>query len=100
MVARHGRPIVSGACCSIKTADGVRTAMEADAYIKSLKFSGATALGTAIEQRVITPFVVQPAQQNRLAKPVLVIWCSASPLPAQNLHLVAPHQQHQWSAAM
>ena len=31
-----------------------------------------TPLGTAIEQRVITPFVVQPAQQLALSKPVLV----------------------------
>ena len=31
-----------------------------------------TALGTAIEERVIKPFVVQPAQQHMLSKPVLV----------------------------
>ncbi len=68
---------IAAACCSSKTGDGIRSAAEADAYIRSLKFSGMTALGTAIEQRVITPFVVQPAQQHRLSKPVLVSICSA-----------------------
>ena len=66
---------VSATRRSSKTGDGIRSAAEADAYIRSLKFSGMTALGTAIEQRVITPFVVQPAQQHLLSKPVLVCLC-------------------------
>ena len=60
------------AWCSKKTGDGIRTGAEADAYIRSLNFSGMTALGTAIEERVILPFVVQRAQQHTLSKPVLV----------------------------
>ena len=57
---------------SAKTGDGIRTAAEADAYVGGLNFSGMTPLGTAIEQRVIEPFVVRPAQQLALSKPVLV----------------------------
>ena len=34
-----------------------------------------TALGTAIEERVILPFVVQRAQNHTLSKPVLVSTC-------------------------
>ena len=58
--------------CSPAVGDGIRTAADAEAYVSGLKFSGMTALGSAIEQRVITPFVVQPAQRNALSKPVLV----------------------------
>jgi hypothetical protein len=54
------------------TGDGIRSAADAEAYIGGLKFSGMTALGTAIEKRVIEPFVVQPAQQHAHSKPVLV----------------------------
>ncbi len=72
IASQNDRKLQIFACCSKNTGDGIRTGAEADAYIRSLKFSGMTALGTAIEERVILPFVVQRAQNHTLSKPVLV----------------------------
>ncbi|KAM0785992.1 hypothetical protein ACM66B_006810 [Microbotryomycetes sp. NB124-2] len=39
----------------------------------SVKFSGLTPLGTALNQKILEPLLLGPARQNRLQKPVLVI---------------------------
>ena len=63
--------LVCGAC-STKAGDGIRTSAQAQEYIASLPFSGTTALGTAIERRILVPFLIKPLQQRTLKKPILV----------------------------
>ena len=58
--------------CSSKAGDGIRTAVQAQAYVASLPFSGMTALGTAIERRILEPFLIKPLKQRTLKKPILV----------------------------
>ncbi|SCZ94763.1 BZ3500_MvSof-1268-A1-R1_Chr12-1g03642 [Microbotryum saponariae] len=43
------------------------------ALVGQVKFSGLTPLGTAMQQKILEPLVLQPARQGRLQKPVLVI---------------------------
>ncbi|KAK4046134.1 hypothetical protein OIV83_006330 [Microbotryomycetes sp. JL201] len=40
---------------------------------QSVKFSGLTPLGTALNQKILEPLVLGPARQNRLQKPVLIV---------------------------
>ena len=89
-------PDAHALCRSPAMGDGIRSAAEAEAYIRSLKFSGMTALGTAIETRVIEPFVVQPAQRHALSKPVLVraIALAYPSATSQVTHLNQDRLQH------
>ncbi|SCV72931.1 BQ2448_6856 [Microbotryum intermedium] len=41
--------------------------------VNQVKFSGLTPLGTAMQQKILEPLVLQPARQGRLQKPVLII---------------------------
>ncbi|KAL8293601.1 hypothetical protein RQP46_000302 [Phenoliferia psychrophenolica] len=43
------------------------------ALINQVKFSGLTPLGTSLQQKILAPLVLGPAQQGRLQKPVLII---------------------------
>ncbi|KAI8808120.1 hypothetical protein BJ742DRAFT_291269 [Cladochytrium replicatum] len=53
--------------------DNLRTPDECDALISSIRFAGMTPLGTALEQRVIRPFVIDRVNSQTMKKPVLVI---------------------------
>lgn len=53
--------------------DNIRTAMEADRFVQSLRFSGMTPLGTQMENRILKPMVFEPVKRRTLQKPVLVI---------------------------
>ncbi|KAI8808122.1 hypothetical protein BJ742DRAFT_772442 [Cladochytrium replicatum] len=53
--------------------DNLRTPDECDALISSLRFAGMTPLGTALEQRVLRPFVLDRIASSSLKKPVLII---------------------------
>jgi hypothetical protein len=41
--------------------------------LQQVRFSGLTPLGTALDQKIIQPLVLGPAQSNTLQKPVLII---------------------------
>jgi hypothetical protein len=41
--------------------------------LQQIKYSGLTPLGTSMDQKILQPLVLGPAQQNRLQKPVLII---------------------------
>ncbi|KAJ3117789.1 hypothetical protein HDU96_005570 [Phlyctochytrium bullatum] len=53
--------------------DHLKTAQQIDTLVNSVNFHGMTPLGTQLRQRVLEPFVFQPAAQRLLRKPVLVI---------------------------
>lgn len=42
-------------------------------YIRRAKFKGVTPLGTALDQKILQPMLVRPAQQRQLRKPLLVV---------------------------
>ncbi|CAG8223180.1 unnamed protein product [Penicillium nalgiovense] len=58
---------------SSEKGDGIRNAEDVERLVSQVRFSGLTPLGTSLRSKVIDPMVVQPAQANRLDKPVLVI---------------------------
>lgn len=58
---------------SSEKGDGIRNAEDVERLVSRVRFSGLTPLGTSLRSKVIDPMVVQPAQANRLDKPVLVI---------------------------
>ncbi|EKV13163.1 Transcription factor RfeF, putative [Penicillium digitatum PHI26] len=58
---------------SSEVGDGIRNADDVNRLVSRVRFSGLTPLGTNLKTKVIDPMVVQPAQANRLEKPVLVI---------------------------
>ncbi|BGO95450.1 hypothetical protein NBRC10512_001418 [Rhodotorula toruloides] len=51
----------------------VTNEQHAQALVSSVQFSGLTPLGTALNQKILQPLVIQPAYSNILRKPVLVI---------------------------
>jgi uncharacterized protein YegL len=53
--------------------DNVRTAIDAQRFVQSLKFSGMTPLGTQLENRILKPMVFEPIKRRSLQKPVLVV---------------------------
>lgn len=42
-------------------------------YIRKAKFKGITPLGTALDQKILQPMLVRPAQARQLRKPLLVV---------------------------
>jgi len=53
--------------------NGIRTQQEVQQLIGQIKFSGLTPMGTQLHAKVIEPLLLQPARQNRLDKPVLIL---------------------------
>ncbi|KAJ3117782.1 hypothetical protein HDU96_005563 [Phlyctochytrium bullatum] len=53
--------------------DRLRTPDDIQSLIARVNFSGLTPLGTQLERKVLNPFVLDPASQRQLRKPVLVI---------------------------
>jgi Mg-chelatase subunit ChlD len=53
--------------------DNISTEAQAMQLIQQVRFSGLTPLGTSLNQKVLQPLVLQPAAQNRLQKPVVVV---------------------------
>uniref|UniRef100_A0A0K3CPW9 VWFA domain-containing protein n=1 Tax=Rhodotorula toruloides TaxID=5286 RepID=A0A0K3CPW9_RHOTO len=51
----------------------VTNEQQAQALVSSVQFSGLTPLGTALNQKILQPLVIQPAYSNALRKPVLII---------------------------
>ncbi|GAA5915247.1 uncharacterized protein JCM6883_002373 [Sporobolomyces salmoneus] len=52
---------------------GLRGEADAMRLISQVKFSGLTPLGTALDQKILQPLLVQPARSNQLRKPLLII---------------------------
>ncbi|KAH6575661.1 hypothetical protein BASA50_007539 [Batrachochytrium salamandrivorans] len=53
--------------------EGIRTAVQVQELVQSVRFSGMTPLGTFFRSKVVDPLVVRPAQAGTLHKPVLAI---------------------------
>ncbi|GAA6024040.1 hypothetical protein JCM10207_004498 [Rhodosporidiobolus poonsookiae] len=53
--------------------NGIKTDADVMQLVNNVRFSGLTPLGTALDQKVLQPLILQPARQNALKKPVVVI---------------------------
>jgi hypothetical protein len=53
--------------------DHIRSEQEVLQLIGQINFSGLTPLGTALDQKILQPLLVQPARGQQLRKPLLVI---------------------------
>ncbi|BGP35309.1 hypothetical protein JCM10296v2_007144 [Rhodotorula toruloides] len=51
----------------------VTNEQQAEALVSSVHFTGLTPLGTALNQKILQPLVVQPTYSSALRKPVLII---------------------------
>ncbi|KAJ3095489.1 hypothetical protein HDU97_006887 [Phlyctochytrium planicorne] len=58
---------------STVSGDNVRSGAEVSALVDRVNFNGLTPLGTQLQRKVLDPFVLQPARQRQLRKPVFVI---------------------------
>lgn len=54
-------------------ANGVKDAQGAEAFVAKLEYKYKTKLGTVLDAKILQPFVLRPAQNGNLHKPVLVI---------------------------
>jgi hypothetical protein len=53
--------------------NGIRTGTETEGLVASVPFGGGTPLGTQLDAKVLQPFIVGPARQGQMQKPVLVM---------------------------
>ncbi|BGP53884.1 hypothetical protein JCM8202_006077 [Rhodotorula sphaerocarpa] len=53
--------------------NGIKTEQEAVSLVSQIRFSGLTPLGTALDQKVLQPLLLNPARSNQLQKPLLII---------------------------
>src|SRR6266536_5747326 len=58
---------------STQEGNNVRTEPDVERLVSTVQFKGLTPMGTSLRQKVIDPFVVQPARSGQLRKPVLII---------------------------
>ncbi|KAJ6261976.1 hypothetical protein Dda_2777 [Drechslerella dactyloides] len=53
--------------------NNIKTEAQVNQIVDQIQFRGLTPMGTSLRQKVLDPLVIQPARQNQLQKPVLVI---------------------------
>lgn len=57
----------------LREMDGIRSEQTIENIIGKVPFRGLTPLGTELRTKVLDPFVIGPARNGQLSKPVLVI---------------------------
>lgn len=53
--------------------DNITNEQQASQLIQRIQYGGLTPLGTSMDQKILGPMVIQPARNNQLRKPVLII---------------------------
>lgn len=53
--------------------NNIKNEPDVERLVSMVQFKGLTPMGTSLRQKVIEPFVVQPARSGQLRKPVLII---------------------------